>query len=239
MPNLDYFILGKGPVILFLHGWGQNKEMMMPLVNKLKKNYTCVCIDMPGFGNSEFNQQKTIEEYCVTIHEFLLFKLHIVPRYIVSHSFGGKVALNYYLKYGKIRGITLIASPILKPRRRLNYHVSVFIYKLKKKLHIKNNMGSQDYKNTSDEMKYFFVNVVNTHYNKKLKKINIPILLIYSKNDEKVGFYMAKKLNNKLENSRLKVIKGNHFAYLDNVNIVSIEVNNFIKENEKKHEYYL
>ena len=48
-----------------------------------------------------------------------------------------------------------------------------------------------------------------------------------------------KKLHKKLINSRLKVIKGDHFAYLNNVNIVSMEINNFIKENERKREYYL
>ena len=67
----------------------------------------------------------------------------------------------------------------------------------------------------------------------------IPFLLIYSKEDEKVDFKMAKKLEKKLVKSRLRVIKGDHFAYLNNENIVSMEINNFIKENELKREYYL
>ena len=99
MPNLDYFILGNGPVILLLHGWGQNKEMMLPIANKLKKNYKCVVIDMPGFGNSEYNNEANLDEYCKTISDFLLLKLHLKPKYIIGHSFGGKVAFHYYLKY--------------------------------------------------------------------------------------------------------------------------------------------
>lgn len=239
MPNLDFFVLGEGPAILFLHGWGQNKEMMFPLANKLKNKYKCIFIDMPGFGNSDFNNEKDLDEYCKTINDFLLLNLHIRPRYIVGHSFGGKVAVNYYLKYGKVKGLVFIASPILKPKRSIKFYFKLYLYKLMKILHIKNNMGSEDYKNTNKHMKKFFISVVNTHYNKKLKKIKTPILMIYSKDDEKVDYCRAVKLHRKVENSRLRVINGDHFAYLNNENIVSMEINNFIKENEKKREYYL
>ena len=88
-------------------------------------------------------------------------------------------------------------------------------------------------------MKSFFVSVVNSHYNKLIKNVKIPVLLIYSKEDEKVDFSRAKKLNNKLIKSRLRVIKGDHFAYLSNERIVSMEINDFFKENENKREYYL
>ena len=95
MPDLDFFIVGNGPVVLFLHGWGQNKEMMLPLAKELKRKYTCVFIDMPGFGNSKYNNEKDLNEYCKTIYDFLLLKLHRLPSYIIGHSFGGKVAVNY------------------------------------------------------------------------------------------------------------------------------------------------
>ena len=238
MPKLDYFILGKGPDILFLHGWCQNKEMMIPLVNRLKKNYRCIVVDMPGFGSSQYNNELTMDEYCKSIHDFLLLKLHINPLYIIGHSFGGKVALHYYLKYGKVKGITLIASPILKPKRSIKFYFKLYLYKIRRLLKIKNNMGSKDYRE-ANELRRFLVHVVNTHYNKKIKKIKIPLLLIYSKEDDKVDFIRAKQLHKKTYKSTLRVIKGDHFAYLNNENIVSMEINNFIKENGIKREYYL
>ena len=239
MPDLDFFVLGEGPVVLLLHGWGQNKEMMLSLAERLKYKYKCVVIDMPGFGNSKFNNEKNMEDYVVRIHEFLTQNLKLHPKYIVGHSFGGKVAFQYYLKYGYIKGIVLIASPVLKPKRNLSYYVKIFAYKLMKKFKIKNKMGSDDYRNTNHKMRSFFVNVVNTHYDKILNKIRIPLLLIYSKEDEKVEFSRAKRLKRKLNKSRLKVIKGDHFAYLTNENVVSLEINNFIKEIENKRELYL
>ena len=70
--NYEYNDFGADTTMVLLHGWGQNKEMMLPLVNRLKKNYTCVVIDMPGFGNSNYNQEMTMQEYCKTI--FFCFK---------------------------------------------------------------------------------------------------------------------------------------------------------------------
>ena len=238
MPNLDYFILGEGPVVLFLHGWGQNKEMMLSLANRLKRNYKCILVDMPGFGSSDYNGEKSLDEYCKSIHDFLLLKLHVKPDYIVGHSFGGKVALHYYLKYRTVSGLVLVASPVLKPVRRLKYYINLYLYKIKKHLKIKNDMGSSDYKSSGD-MKNFFVHVVNSHYDKCLKSVYIPVLLVYSKEDEKVDFRKAKKLKRKIKKSKLKVIKGDHFAYLSNEKIISMEINSFIKENGVNREYYL
>ena len=194
MPHLDFFVVGEGPVVLFLHGWGQNKEMMFPLVELLKGRYKCVVVDMPGFGGSEYNNEKDLNEYCKSIHDFLLMELKLNPKYIVGHSFGGKVALAYYLKYKGIKGITFISSPLLKPKRGILYYFKVLAFKMKKKLGIMSNMGSVDYRNCLDSMKGFFVSVVNTHFNKSIKEVKIPVLLFYSKGDNKVEFKRGKKL---------------------------------------------
>jgi pimeloyl-ACP methyl ester carboxylesterase len=220
-----------------LHGWGQNKEMMYPLVDKLKYKYKCVVIDMPGFGNSDFNDEKNIDEYTKSIHDFLMYKFHLRPTYIVGHCFGGKIAINYHLKYG-VKSIALIASPILKSKRNLTYYFKVYSYKLKKRFLKTINAGSEDYKKTKKEMKKFFINVVNTYYDNQIKNIKIPILLLYSKEDEKVKFRVAKRLKRKLLRVRLKVINGDHFAYLTNRRVVAIEINDFFKEREN-HAYYL
>ena len=156
----------------------------------------------------------------------------------MGHSFGGKIALEYYFNYG-IKGITLIASPVLKPKRKINYYFNIIMYKIKKKLKCNvNKYGSRDFKECKKEMKSFFVNVVNTHYDKKILKVRVPVLLVYSRKDEKVNFRSARKLHNKLLRSRLRVINGDHFAYLSNEEIVSVEIHDFFKEREK-HVYYL
>lgn len=231
MPNnISYVVEGKGDVILFLHGWGQSKESMIPLIENLKNNYKCVLLDMPGFGNSCFNNTKNIKEYTQYIRKFLI-ENNIIPKYIVGHSFGGKVAVEYYLEYKDVEKLFIIASPILKPKRNLNYYYKIIKYKLKKHLKIKSNEGSYDYKNCKESMKSFFVSVVNTHYDKLIKNIEIPTILIWGKNDEKVPIKKAYKLDNKLKNSELYIINGDHFAYIENIEFTKLVIQKHLRRN--------
>lgn len=231
MPNdIKYVCEGKGEIILFLHGWGQNKEMMLPLINELRFRYQCVVLDLPGFGESNFNEAINIKEYVQNIRAFLKEK-NLLPKYIVGHSFGGKLAVEYCLQYKDLEKLAIIASPILKPKRGLKYYYKVYKYKLLKK--IKKNKeikgGSKDYNECNWKMKRFFVNVVNTHYDKSVKNIDIPVLMLWGDKDEKVNVNNAKKLNKLIENSNLYVMRGRHFAYLENVEFTKLVIQKFLR----------
>ena len=67
--NINYKIIGDGDLVVLLHGWGQNIEMMQPLVGGLK-NKKVLIIDLPGFGLSD--EPKTvwsIEDYADFVHK--------------------------------------------------------------------------------------------------------------------------------------------------------------------------
>lgn len=229
MPNISYIKEGEGEIVLLLHGWGQNKEMMLPLIEDMKKKYTCVAIDMPGFGETKFNDFNTISEYTEYIRMFLK-ENDILPKYIIGHSFGGKVAVDYYLKYKDIEKMAVISSPLLKPTRGLRYYYKILKYKLKKKLKIRqSNVGSSDYKNCKDNMKKFFVKVVNTHYNKDIFKIKIPVLLLWGNKDKQVPLNKAKKLHKKLKRNKLVILNGGHFAHLENIEFTKLNINDFLR----------
>ena len=40
---------GKGPDLIFLHGWKQDKNYWRPLISQLDQNFTCWLVDLPGF----------------------------------------------------------------------------------------------------------------------------------------------------------------------------------------------
>ena len=44
---------GNGNDVILLHGWGQNKEMMIRIFDHLKDRFHVYSIDLPGFGESE------------------------------------------------------------------------------------------------------------------------------------------------------------------------------------------
>ena len=80
--------------IVFLHGWGSNKEVMKSSFSSFLKEYRHIYIDMPGFGKSENDYVLTTNDYAKIIE---LFLKQIMPdetflTAIAGHSFGGKVA---------------------------------------------------------------------------------------------------------------------------------------------------
>lgn len=231
MPNdINFIVKGKGSVILFLHGWGQNKEMMAPLIDNLKYKFKCVVVDLPGFGKSDFNNSKNIGEYTQKLRSFLEER-NLLPKYLVGHSFGGKVCVEYYLKYKDVDKICLIASPVLRPKRNVLYYYKVYKYKIMKKIHKEKYIkcGSEDYKACPVDMRNFFVNIVNTHYDNDVNKIHVPVLLMWGNKDEKVPIRKAKKLNKLIESSNLHIVNGGHFAYLENIELSKYLLNKFIR----------
>ncbi len=53
--NINYSINGdkNKDGLVFLHGWGQNIEMMEPIAKPFYDSNYCLIIDLPGFGKSE------------------------------------------------------------------------------------------------------------------------------------------------------------------------------------------
>ena len=47
-----YMEEGQGVHVVLMHGWGQNKEMMINIFNHLKDRFHVVALDFPGFGES-------------------------------------------------------------------------------------------------------------------------------------------------------------------------------------------
>ena len=63
--NINYKIIGDGDLVVLLHGWGQNIELMQPLVGGLEDNKVFI-MDLPGFLSrirSFFNTPSNLTNY--------------------------------------------------------------------------------------------------------------------------------------------------------------------------------
>ena len=49
---MNYWVRGNGPPILFIHGIPTNGRLWDFVVERLQEQYTCVVVDLPGFGES-------------------------------------------------------------------------------------------------------------------------------------------------------------------------------------------
>ena len=76
--------------VLFLHGWGCNKNYMSALSES--KKYNSLIIDLPGFGeNKKLDFPYKIDDFIEEIIMFLCESNHKIT-HIVGHSFGGKLS---------------------------------------------------------------------------------------------------------------------------------------------------
>ncbi len=77
--------------VLFLHGWGANKELMESAFGGRFKSLNHLYVDLPGFGGSDNNFVLDSALYTQIIQKFI-DSLKITPKLIIAHSFGGKIA---------------------------------------------------------------------------------------------------------------------------------------------------
>lgn len=211
----------EGNVIVLLHGWGQNIDMMKPIGDKFKKGYRIIIVDLPGYGKStEPTSPWTVADYVEVIHE-LLVTLNIFKPILIGHSFGGKISLLYSSKY-EVDKLVCLASPFKKNVQKLS--IKTKILKTAKKVPLlnklegfaKKHIGSTDYKEASDMMRKILVETVNLDITEDVKKISCPTLLIWGTLDQAVSIEDAYELEKLIPNSGLVTYDGcSHYAYLE------------------------
>ncbi len=215
------------PNILFLHGYGQNKEMMMPLAKRAEKFANVLALDLPGNPNNPLIKIFTIDDYVEYLEEIII-TYKFIPDIIVGHSFGGKLASFYALKHPTT--LLLLAPSTIKPSFSLKRFLKIKLYKVFKWLNKhqiikkipKSLSGSKDFQNTSGINRATFLNIVNSYLGKKqLKNLKSEIYLIYGNRDKEVSYTQMKKFAKYSSATHLIVISGDHFAYIINVSAIT------------------
>lgn len=232
--KINYQQFGTGKDLVFLHGWGQNVEMMLPLANRFKDKYRITILDFPGFGHSEEpTTAYTIYDYS-NLLEILLTSLGVKNPTLIGHSFGGRVAICYSAKYS-VEKLILFGSPCIRKEIKSK---KTDLYKAMKKLPglkkisevAKNYLGSTDYKNASPIMREILVKVVNQDLSNDAKKIKVPTLLIWGTNDEAAPIEDARELEKLLQDGALIELEGyTHYAYLEAIDQVTNILNSFLE----------
>ena len=232
--NINYKIIGDGDLVVLLHGWGQNIDMMQPLIRGLK-NKKVLIIDLPGFGkSSEPKSIWSIEDYADFVNK-IVNNLGYNKCSIIGHSFGGKIGLVYASKYD-VDKLILLASPYKVEIKKESLKLKVL--KKVKKFPIlnkavefaKKHMGSTDYRNASGIMRDILVKHVNNDITESVKKIKCPVLIIWGDNDVTVDKSNAYELESLIKDAGVVILPGTHYAYLENINQVIRIIKNFIGE---------
>lgn len=234
--NINFLDYGNknGDALVFLHGWGQNIEMMQMLGEPFKQDYRIIIIDFPGFGKSEEPKKvMNVSDY-TNVVETLLKKLKIENPILIGHSFGGRVSVKFASR-NKVKKLILL-SPALRGHDKKGIKTKI-LKSLKKVPGIKNlegwaknHMGSRDYKAASPIMKQVLVQTVNEDLSADAKKIKVPVILIYGNLDSEVPEEDTKEYERLIEDCGLILYEGcTHYAYLERLNQTISIIRNFIK----------
>src|SRR5437868_7178640 len=106
--TINYDVTGKGPTVVFIHGWTHNISVWNDQVPVFKTRYQVVRYDSRGFGKSTGFADESAEPQDLLV---LLEALHVKSAYIVGHSRGGSVALRFANAYpNRVAGLVLYGA---------------------------------------------------------------------------------------------------------------------------------
>ncbi len=230
MEKVNKKITGKGPLVILLHGWGQNMQMMQPIQEQLQDRFTVLNLDLPGFGKSEEPSVAwSCDDYAKWIYS-IVQEIQTEPVILIAHSFGARIAFRYALRY-PVKQMVLTGAAGIRQKRNLLYYVKVYSYKALKKLHFSVQAGSRDYRQASPRMREIMVKAVNDDITKELSNIGVETLLVWGSDDEETPLYMGEMMEKNMPNATLIVLEhDDHFAYFHQSQRFANILKHFLRE---------
>lgn len=112
--KIRYRDLGKGPVVVLLHGFLERLEMWDYFSSKISKSNRVISIDLLGHGETEsigyVHTMAMMAEYVKAVTDSLKIRKYI----LVGHSMGGYVALSLAEQFAdNVKGLCLFHSTSL------------------------------------------------------------------------------------------------------------------------------
>lgn len=166
---------GKGPTVLFIHGWGGRGLQVSGFIKSLNNaGFNVMSFDMPAHGQSSGARTNGIE--IVEIIDEVVKQIDN-PHGIITHSFGGILIGNYYNERFPFKKIVMICPPAtlntafnqFTTTLQLPQTVQEYIVKI-----LKNNFGQDVFERFS--------------LLKNGTKIIQPVLVVHDKQDNIVPY---------------------------------------------------
>ena len=211
--------------IIFLHGWGSNKDIMKNVFSQYLKDFRHIYIDLPGFGKSLNNYVLTTNDY-VKITDELLNLLNSSKDVIAGHSYGGKVAVLLNPK-----NLVLLSSAGILEEKPFDVKAKIFFAKVFNALGLRNitkRFRSKDVNIMSENMYATFKNVVNEDFSLYFSNFPNNALVFWGEKDTATSLESGKKMASLLKKSTFTSYDGDHFFFAKNAKNISERIENGI-----------
>jgi pimeloyl-ACP methyl ester carboxylesterase len=191
--------------LVFLHGWGQNRESLRGIATLFQHQYRIHLLDLPGFGEAPPppSDWDTVR-YTDLVQQWVLEKL-TPPVVLVGHSFGGKVCVRLAARHlPHVTGLVLMGVPglqqpawsrvrvrrtVIRLLRRLLTEMEPLIGSRGVEWHTR-RFGSRDYL-SAGVLRPVFVRIVNEDLTESARSIAVPTLLIWGSDDTETPTWLA------------------------------------------------
>ncbi len=239
----QYVAVGKGKLVLILHGWGDSSAGFTDLTSALAKDRQVIALDLPGFGGTE--PPKTawgLSDYAQFVQHFLQ-KIAAPPvAVLVGHSNGGAIAIRglgsgvlqadklVLLAAAGIRGEYKGRVKALRVFTKIGKALSLPLPKsVKQKLRrtVYSSVGSDML--VAEHLQETFRKVVTDDVREDAAKLSLPTLLIYGEADEQALPWYGEAYHQLITGSTLEILPGvGHFPHLEQPAKVTQAIKEFI-----------
>jgi pimeloyl-ACP methyl ester carboxylesterase len=209
--------------ILFLHGWGSNRDIMKNAFYNFFLDYSHIYVDMPGFGKSKNSAVLNSSDY-LNIMRIFLDSLEAIPSIIVGHSFGGKIATLLNPKL-----LVLLSSAGVVVKKPFAVKMKIAIFKIFKSLgfgFLYPIFSSKDVEGMKQNMYETFKNVVDEDFSSIFRDFSNRALIFWGKDDSSTPLSSGLLIGSFIQNSSFFPLDGGHYFFMQNAKIVEKEVNN-------------
>ena len=219
---------GSGEELLFLHGWGVDHSLYLPMLEYLARNHRVVAPDLPGFGQTE---EPTVPYDAGDYARFVLRlcqEMGLKTPALLGHSHGGRTIIKLMSLRQDIISVprvVLMDASGIRPKRGLTYYAKVYTYKAGKLLtrtvpplhqRLLARAGSADYRAASPVMRGTLSKLVAEDITPLLPHIKVPALLLWGENDTATPLAHAHIMERLIPDAGLIIFPGgSHYGFLE------------------------
>jgi pimeloyl-ACP methyl ester carboxylesterase len=252
--SIHYEIGGTGEPLLLLHGMSNNSQSWREQMQELKDHYTVIAWDAPGYGKSSdpAEEFRSFKEFA-RILEGLLEQLNLEKIYLLGHSMGAAIAIDFCTLYPHKVKKLILADPT---RGAAALDSKVNEQKLKERLFSIGNLDPEEIAdkrikallspNASKEVYQRVKEIMSQvrpagyrsvayslYYQNQmtlLPTMDVPVLVMCGELDTVTPVKEAEAIHDQLKNSQLVIIpKGGHLCYQENPEAFNARIIEFLK----------
>ncbi|MFH1181187.1 MAG: alpha/beta hydrolase [bacterium] len=202
--------------LLVLHGWGRGSISWLKIKEILEAKGVKVLVpDLPGFGRNPWPKNPwAIDDYAKWVKDFAE-KNNLGPFFLLGHSFGGRIAIKFAVKYPeKLTGLILMSAAGITRRKSLK-NFAFFVLAKAGKLFFRQRLfkriiyklaGARDYMLAGGIMRETMKKTISENLKPYLSKISVETLIIWGKNDKETPVADAYLINKAIPGSKLEIL---------------------------------